>query len=649
MQDLLQDPLFQALFNSPVPRIIVKANAPEFTIVISNDAHKAATNLSGKNINGKSVWEIFDPNEAGGNGGELLRNALTSAQLKNKTVLMPPFRYDMSAPDGNGMVEKWWQLEIMPVSGTDNTPKFLLTTTHNITDQVLRERSIEDGKNQLAEINSLLEERVAIRTRELSVSEHKFRTLVEQSPVAIALLTGKDHIIEAANEEMLKLWRKDNSVINKPIKEALPEIEEQEYKQILNKVFATGTGYDTKEAQFVLNNAGGPVVKYMSFSYDPLFDENHKVTAIIVSANDITARVNERTELQRVYEQARLSKLAAQLGTFDMDLIKGTMEWDARCRELFGISHNDDVTFEKDFLPGLHTDDRDRVNTLITKLFDSSQSDGVYDVDYRTIGSEDGKIRWVRAKGKVYFDDQGTPLRFIGSVLDITDKKHEEQLRNDFIGMASHELKTPLTSLSAILQVLQSKLKRNEDNFIPGALQKANIQVKKMSNMINSFLNVSRLESGKMMIEKQPFIIGDLIRETIEENYVMGIAHSIELINCDKVVLSADKEKIGSVLSNLLSNAVKYSPKGTRVLVNCQKIGSQVQVSVEDEGLGIRPEEQSRLFDRYYRVESNRTRNVSGFGIGLYLCSEIIQRHNGNIWIQSQPGKGSSFYFTLPV
>jgi two-component system sensor histidine kinase VicK len=167
--------------------------------------------------------------------------------------------------------------------------------------------------------------------------------------------------------------------------------------------------------------------------------------------------------------------------------------------------------------------------------------------------------------------------------------------------------------------------------------------------MINSFLNVSRLESGKMMIEKQPFIIGDLIRETIEENYVMGIAHSIELINCDKVVLSADKEKIGSVLSNLLSNAVKYSPKGTRILVNCQKIGSQVQVSVEDEGLGIRPEEQSRLFDRYYRVESNRTRNVSGFGIGLYLCSEIIQRHNGNIWIQSQPGKGSTFYFTLPV
>jgi PAS domain S-box-containing protein len=259
--------------------------------------------------------------------------------------------------------------------------------------------------------------------------------------------------------------------------------------------------------------------------------------------------------------------------------------------------------------------------------------------------------------GKRFYDYIFTPVlnehgeveAVAGTTRDITERKEDEQRKNDFIGMVSHELKTPLTSLTAILQLLKAKLKKNEDAFVPGALEKANQQVKKMTTMINGFLNISRLESGKIDINKQPFIIGDLVKEVIEETNLTGVSHLIELNICDKMVVNADRDKIGSVLSNLFSNAVKYSPKGSRIEVNCQKSDKEICVSVKDEGLGIRPEDREKVFDRFYRVESHYTSNIAGFGIGLYLSAEIIQRHNGRIWVESEKGKGSTFYFCLPL
>ncbi|WP_256003792.1 PAS domain-containing sensor histidine kinase [Pedobacter deserti] len=512
MEQFLTNPLFQALFNSPVPRIIVMANAPEFTILISNDAHKSVTNLVGRNITGKSVWEIFDPNEAGGDGGILLKDALTEAQQTNKTILMPPFRYDMNAPDGKGMVEKWWQLEIMPIGGDDTTPEYLLTTTNSITDQVFKER------------------------------------------------------------------------------------EREEFRLELEKL------------------------------------------------------VEERTHnLERAYEQVHLSKLAAQLGTFDMDLVRGHMEWDARCRELFGIAHNAEVTYEKDFLSGLHPDDRVRITTIIDKLFRMEISDGIYDVEYRTIGAEDNRLRWVRAKGKVYFDGVGQPMRFIGSVLDITDQKHEEQLRNDFIAIASHELKTPLTSLQGYIQYLYRKARKSEDHSNLPVLSQAEKQVIKMSKMINGFLNLSRLESGKLHLNLSEVPVMNLIEEVVADVTLAEPDINILIARETRATAVADPDKIAHVILNLLTNAVKYAEKEKPVTISCDADDEQVTVSVRDEGIGINPSDQERIFDRFHRAGNPETNFVSGFGIGLYLSREIVMLHGGNIWVDSQPGAGSTFSFSIPL
>ena len=264
-------------------------------------------------------------------------------------------------------------------------------------------------------------------------------------------------------------------------------------------------------------------------------------------------------------------------------------------------------------------------------------------------GYHDHKIRWVRALGKAEKDVSGNASHFSGVMMDITEQKQDEIRKNDFIGMVSHELKTPLTSLSAYVQILHARAQQGGDSFSAGALEKVRIQVRKMTSMINGFLNISRLESGKIVLDKEDFDLDVLVREMIEESEMTAPAHKINFTPDGPVMVYADPDKIGSVISNLLSNAVKYSPKGNVIDVLCHIEDKMAVVSIRDYGIGIAKQDVEKLFDRYYRVENKNMAHISGFGIGLYLSAEIVRRHEGKIWVDSEADKGSTFYFSLPL
>jgi PAS domain S-box-containing protein len=241
--------------------------------------------------------------------------------------------------------------------------------------------------------------------------------------------------------------------------------------------------------------------------------------------------------------------------------------------------------------------------------------------------------------------------RIIGSskiARDISEKKQAERRKNDFIGMVSHELKTPLTSIRSYVQVLLAEAKRrNSDAFIVNALMRTNVQTKKMSHMIQDFLNLARLEEGRVQLMLEEFQIQPLIEEIAGDAQFLTTNHVIVTDNCADVVIKGDREKIGQVLMNLLTNAIKYSPKGGDINITCIPGTGTAQIRVTDQGLGISLAEQKMLFQRFYRVENEQVRTVSGFGIGLYLVSEMLRYHNSRIEVESQEGVGSSFYFTL--
>ncbi|MGM9476739.1 PAS domain S-box protein [Pedobacter sp. GSP4] len=312
-------------------------------------------------------------------------------------------------------------------------------------------------------------------------------------------------------------------------------------------------------------------------------------------------------------------------------------------KELLGLPLDKPAEMEA-IMQSINPDYHDMVNNALkSALADHSSSDTEYPVNNLITGEE----KWVKATGRVFVDQHGNATEYSGLFIDITERKLDELRKNDFIGMVSHELKTPLTAINGFVQVLQRKAKKDEDSYTIVALDKTHSQIRKMTTMINGFLNVSRLESGKLLIQKTDFNLDTLLKETIEETYISQSSHQIILNPTCGVTINADRDKIGNVISNLISNSLKYSDNGTNIEVSCTLHETMVEVQIRDEGIGIKPEDIDKLFERYYRVQGNHT--ISGFGIGLYLSAEIIERHNGKIWVESEEGKGSVFHFTLPL
>ncbi|WP_262711493.1 PAS domain-containing sensor histidine kinase [Mucilaginibacter corticis] len=508
---------------------------------------------------------------------------------------------------------------------------------------------------------------------ELAENEQQLEQIINILPAAVVIIRGNDLVAESINNTNLAYWDKTREeVIGKPLLEILPELASQPFPGQLRQVMRTGEVIDVRDSPVLFTNADGSKREtFVDYTYQPLTDRNGLRTGVLVMSYENTQRVLSRKLLEEYSEQMqamneeltasneeliaaqhtieesrtalRLAIDAAELGTWYVHSISRQLISNARLKELFGYYPEEDFTLEQ-ALAQITDEYRESVNAAIEAAIHHG---GDYDITYPVTGFHDQRQRWVRAIGNLQPDPSGTFAAFTGLVMDITEQKTDELRKNSFIGMVSHELKTPLTSLNGYLQVLQIKARNSGDTFVSGALDQCVKQVKRMTNMINGFLNVSRLESGKIHIDKQQFDMADLIRDMTEETKTLYATHQLIFHPVEPTMVNADREKIGQVIDNLVSNAVKYSKSGSRVQVACVQMEGSARVSVRDEGMGIDKNDIPRLFERYYRV--NNDNKISGFGIGLYLSAEIIERHNGKIWTESEPGEGSTFYFTLPL
>lgn len=265
------------------------------------------------------------------------------------------------------------------------------------------------------------------------------------------------------------------------------------------------------------------------------------------------------------------------------------------------------------------------------------------------IKRNDGKLRWVLSEASPYYTIEGDFAGYAGSVSDVTERKQEELRKNEFFAVASHELKTPLTAIKAYAQLLSSTSEKTNDVFLKNGLFKMESQVNKMTKLIGDFLNLSKIEADKLELNKKIFTINDLVNEIAEDIQMVSVNHKIVVEKADIVKVKADSEKIAQVIANFLTNAVKYSPVDKDITIMVGQENGNAKVSVSDKGPGIKQEEQDKVFERFYRSESNNNTSISGFGIGLYISAEIVQRHNGKIGVSCNEGEGATFYFTLPL
>lgn len=231
---------------------------------------------------------------------------------------------------------------------------------------------------------------------------------------------------------------------------------------------------------------------------------------------------------------------------------------------------------------------------------------------------------------------------------DITERKKLEKQKDEFMSIASHELKTPLTSLKAYGQVLMSDFKRKNDQQSVKLLEKMDVQLNKITDLISDFLDVSRIEAGKLQVDEEWFDLDVLIQEVLESMQLTTDKHTILFAAHTTSTVHTNRDRLGQVLINFVSNAIKYSPENTTITITSFTDDHGVAVCVADQGIGISKEKQTKVFERFYRVSEDNRHTKPGLGLGLYISAEIIKLIGGKIWVESNEGRGSRFCFSLP-
>jgi PAS domain S-box-containing protein len=234
------------------------------------------------------------------------------------------------------------------------------------------------------------------------------------------------------------------------------------------------------------------------------------------------------------------------------------------------------------------------------------------------------------------------------AIEDITERKEIERRKDDFLSIASHELKTPLTTIKGYVQALERMAPQDASEKFKSILGKTSIYLNRLNNLIAELLDVSRIQTGNIELHKLPFDFDRMVFDSVDALQSASQSHKITIKGTSGTTVSADESHIIQVVNNLISNAIKYAPESTEILVYISNVSNYVKLSVTDYGMGISSEDQKKVFERFFRVGEIQQR-FPGMGIGLYICDQIIKNHGGTLWVESEKGKGSTFSFTLPL
>lgn len=257
-----------------------------------------------------------------------------------------------------------------------------------------------------------------------------------------------------------------------------------------------------------------------------------------------------------------------------------------------------------------------------------------------------GKKSFLRVSSAPIHNSKKQIIAAASIIIDITHQKELEQQKDDFLSMASHELKTPITSLKMFIELLSKHRNSEKTGYF---IERIRDQANRLKELTNDLLDVSRIQTGKLRFNKETFNLSELVKDTIEGLQGTTKKHELLLKNGYKQTVVGDRYRIYQVLVNLISNAIKYSGKGEKIIIQVRKKENTVEVSVKDFGIGIDEEQQAKVFDRLYQVTDPEEKTFPGLGLGLYISKEIIERHKGEMWVESRKGKGSTFFFTLPL
>lgn len=461
------------------------------------------------------------------------------------------------------------------------------------------------------------------------------------TPIGLALIDSNYQIIRINDYFADMLDMRAKKLIGKPLFQQAP-LFAQPVDKFIQKVFKTGKPVLNVELA-ELDNANNHQKKVWKMNWHPLKDEDKAVVAISMVAEDITEKKYAENNIRMSEERLATIYEKAPIGIVEIAADGRFIAVNEEYCRITGYKKNQllhlsikDNSHPEDYPIDLH-----HLQQLIQGVIP------FYRLEKRIV-RPDGTSIWTELMRTIAHHNPGDPIRILSVIVDISERKKLEQRKDDFFSMASHELKTPFTTIKAISQILQ----RNE-NISPSQrkiyLKKMNLQIDRINDLISNLLDISKMEKGKIAFIKEKFNFDNLVKETRETIQQITKSHKIYLRGKTHKKVYADRERISQVIINLINNAVKYSPKADKVIIKSLVNTHEVQLSVRDFGIGIPKRDQINIFDRFYRVVESTDKTYPGLGVGLYISQQIIKRHGGEIKVNSRPGKGSTFTFTLPL
>ncbi|USG64988.1 ATP-binding protein [Brevibacillus ruminantium] len=353
----------------------------------------------------------------------------------------------------------------------------------------------------------------------------------------------------------------------------------------------------------------------------------------------------EETEKQRQITQDMLDTI--QEGVQLLNLDGETVQVNRTFRDLFEIGSREAVTWPG--FPAFFTWLREKLKhgeQLIDYLEAVLQGDEEKRLAGHVFEWEGTRKRYIQLYAEPLYSKQ----EMLGTLLvyrDITKEYEIDRMKSEFVSTVSHELRTPLASVLGFAELLLYKELKPErqHRYLSAIYQEAN----RLTSLINDFLDLQRMESGRQLYDPKKVVMDDLIREVFALQQEHAPRHRLQLdLLTDRLTVTGDREKLRQVLTNLINNAIKYSPDGGTITVTCRSDGQHLIIEVQDDGLGIPSESIPHLFSKFYRVDNSDRREIGGTGLGLAIVQEILKMHNGEIAVTSELGAGSTFSVTLP-
>ncbi|MEP6616357.1 MAG: ATP-binding protein [Ginsengibacter sp.] len=567
---------------------------------LGNEGKHPAIGMTSKNV-WPEIWHIIGP---------MLDKVMSGGAIWSEDQLIPIFR--------NGKIEDvYWTFGYSPVYKEDGDVGGVFVTCTETTKSVLG-------------------------IQKLLISQQRFQNLVSQSPVGIIVLIGSEMRVEIVNDSYGRLIdRTTENLLGKNLFDIIPEAADP-YRAILDKVRLTGDSvYMYDQSYFVYVN-GQKKEGYINLVYQPYKEDDGIITGVMALCQDVTEQVIAKKSLQSSEERLRIALDAAELGSFELDYSNpDEMITSDRFNELFGFDH---YVKRHEFASVIHPDDL----FLRNHAHEQSLKTGRLFYEVRII-KENKRISWIRVVGKVKFNTEGKPEILLGILQDITKEKDLQDQKDNFIAMASHELKTPVTSIKAYAQILEQMFLQKGDHKEAEMVNRMDGQINKLNNLISDLLNITRINSGRLEYHRTSFDLNHLVNEIIEELQRTTVTHKFIVHPDADLTVHADRERIGQVITNFISNAIKYSPDSEVVFISTRLIEKEIRFCVKDHGIGIAEGSIDKVFELFYRVNDEKHQSFQGMGLGLYISSEIIKSEGGKIWVNSTVGKGSEFYFSLPV